>query len=457
VDEDGNIINVRNKEKEKDCIRSTYKSDIMSQMRKMQENGGGEYCNRGTFSEFPKLTDITITKGVNAKILPDRPSLGVGTPSCIVSRAGPYICAGTLKKDSELQVKSEKLAPSQQSSSLDAIKVADNELRQSFQAPSCNNIVYSPAAFISANSSIRNLELPDIAKNKDTIGLGGANGALLRQMFTIPKDSSTPYNPIRYHCTGSTLGGSGNWDCTLRGVPTPEEVDIYNLPGVKQACKLNPSVECSNKVFGANYQGGGEKIYPTCSDYSPTSNTNYNNFSEAFVKIISAAGSRYNVPAAVLLAYMQGIGNLQKYNYYWSDFGSQSLYDSSAYWYGTMDQCDDINTAAQGPFDWLLVWFNWTLKEAKDQDGVTAEEALNEISSGRGTTASRCNFLDAAYIAAANLGNGLTTECGDWDWALAQARLNAMTYGFNPVGDFADAPTFNPGSDPEKVFDACKY
>jgi hypothetical protein len=424
------------------CIKKVaYEGDIKNKYDEM-ERDDASYCKSSMFTSIDqKQVD---THG------------DIPTPQGIVSLAGPFACGGTLMKDSELQIESQVLnsPPSQQSSPLDDVKFADNALRMSFQPLSCRNIVISPWALISVNSSIRDPDLPDIAKNKDTVGMGGANGALFRQIFSKYKTDTAPYNPISYHCFGSMLGGGGSWDCTVKNAPEPEAVNIDSLK-IKSSCSLNTSLECAEKVFGANYKDTGvQKVYPLCSSKSPTNlMAGKNGFSDTFIKIISAAASRYNIPASTLLAYMQGIGSLQKYNYYWSISGAQSLYDASAAWYGTFNDCDDMNTAAQGPFDWLLTWFNFTLDQVKE-----APLSLSELSAGRDKTASRCNFLDAAYIMAANISRGNSKDCANWDWEATQGRLMDVTFGTDRVNtDYAKDTRYSVGSDAEKVFESCRF
>lgn len=428
---------------EMDCVKEAYQGEIKGKYREMEENNGGKYCGPKYFYNEPDWVTKAETVGdVNAPW---------GTPQGIVSIAGPFLCAGIIDRMGELKVESEVLNDVQKAAPLDPVKVADNQLTQSFQAPSCDKIIYNPAAFISADTSIRNVFEINIARNKDTTGLGGY-GALTRKAFSIPKKDDSELNPTYYHCIGNVLGGSGAWTCPIRETPNPEEVNIYDLQASDKSCNLNPSVECDELVFGIDYQGEGERMEPRCQTYTPKSfDSSYYNFSEEFVSIVNGAANRFNVPASVLLAYMQGVGNLQKYNYYWSKFGGHDLYNASSFWYGGMDGCDDMNTAAQGPYDWILVWFHFALQMTE------ARDALNEISSGRGETASRCNFLDATYTAAANLSLGEGSSCGSWSWGTAQGKLMDMTFGSHRVGDYADAPTYNAGTASEAVFEACRY
>jgi hypothetical protein len=347
------------------------------------------------------------------------------------------------------------LLSTEKANQLDSIAIADNELRQSFQAPTCNKLVYYVAAFASGKSSITDSTAPDIAKNKDTIGVGGS-GTLIRQMFSVPIGNAEPLNPINYHCNGSP-GGGGVWDCTIKQSPNPEIVNIYSLL-VTKACSLNPTKECSDKIFGENYVGPASIIYPVCQTYKPMdSNYGTNNFSAEFIRIISAAATKFEIPAPVLLAYMNGIGKLQKYNFYWSISGAADLFDASAPWYGTLARCDDMNIAAQGPFDWLLFWFNDTLKDKNVE--TNAQNALNGISSGRGNTASRCNFLDAAYTAAAAISKFHKGCPGNWgDY---QEALSSITFGSDRVGSYvtgANAMYSNDVNNPNKqIFESCKY
>jgi|GEM_PF-3131065 len=428
------LRNARNLPDERECIQDTYAGDIRAKWEVMVRNESRNFCGPNNFTyEMNKfgINSLDIHQPVNARIEGGALGGGVGTPSCLVSRAGPNTCDGTLIRDSAIRTNQQIVRLEDDAINVDPMAAADNELRQSFRSPLEPRLTYFPAAFVTVNSSIRDLEARDISKRKDTFGPGGSgsNGAVPRSMFNAPITSELlpQYNPLMYHCINSTLGSSGFWICEFTPPPNPEIIDI-NAIKVKPACKLNPSPKCIELILGEG-----------------------NEFSDTFIKIISGAASRFNIPASMILAYLNGIGNATGYGYYWSTYGEQDLYDVSAPWYGTFGKCDDLATSAEGPFDWLLSYFNLALTQ------VGGGAALDELASGRSKTASRCNFLDAVYVAAANLSNKDGGSCSAWTWNdLTKGRLYTMTYGSNRVGAYASSTLYGDTSRSREIFEACK-
>lgn len=449
LDDSGNLTG-RDTTTEKTCIKEVaYCGDIKGGYEAMELNNELNYCGPDQFKglKWPDVPSVRISQ----------PLL---TPSCIVSRAGPYTCAGVLKQDSELEAKSQVLNENYPKVAVDTVRVASNEMSQLFSTPTCTKLVYSPSAFSTATSSVRDTRYSDISKRVDTLITPGGDSqtpSILRSTFGSPATSiSSQFNAINYHCNNPQLGGSGKWNCEPNPVPNPEYVNIEKL-ATKPGCKLNPSPQCNELVFGPGYNGGETQDIPAClKQYYPNfpQPSKSGNFSDVFVKVISAAASKYDIPASVLLAYMSGINKIAPYRYFFSKAGEIDFFNASAPWYGSISDpiCDDMGPGPQGPFDWRLYWFNSVLvgmNGAKD-----SRSKLNELSKNRGNTASRCNFLDAAYTAAAAIAQ-FNTGCSK-PWESYIKALEALTFGTDPKGVLKSNPTYKNGGLQKNIFEACR-
>ncbi|MFZ2664121.1 MAG: hypothetical protein WAX66_02060, partial [Patescibacteria group bacterium] len=375
------------------------------------------------------------------------------TPACTVSAAGPYVCNGNLEKFSTLTIEQEALKPSEDVATVDDIEISDNELRMSLQSPQENiyneNFTAVSLGIYSADSSIKPEDMSrNISTGKDSYGLGASNinSGYVRGLFAAPTDKSpTPtYNAYSVHCGNTEIGGAGGWECETVKTPDPEISDTESLK-IDQSCALNMSDKCKSLVFAATIAN---------SESKPDTKTSPGDteFSDTFYRIVSAAGTKFNVPASVLLTYMAGIGKLNQYEYYWSESGEKKLLLASTPWFGTLPKCDDTAIGAVGPYDWLLYWFNFSLKNAK---GIT--EALDKIAENRSMTASRCNFLDATYTAAATLSSqGGASSCGGWNLSNSVIPLEYMTFGYNPSGVYAQDKRYFQDQTLKDIFTYCR-
>lgn len=369
---------------------------------------------------------------------------------CRVSKAGPNMCAGNLTKDAEFKTKAILIGNSEVNNSIippstvDAVNEADNELRMQWEIPIRSKVNYSPLKMISTDSSVKVVDAVEMSKGKDTFGPGGdsAGEAILREMFWAPSkadtDSSPTYDNYKVHCycdkpscSNTILNSTGNWECTFEDPPNPEIIDLEQLNLGEQSCNINPSPACRELVFG------NPEI----------------EFSDSFVKVMGAAGAAFKIPPSLLLSIMAGTGNLSKYNYYFSKEGEDDFINVTAPWYGTFNKCDDMNPASQGPYDWILQWFNATLQR------TGAVSALNSVAQGRGRTASRCNFLDASYVLAANL-TPHYGSCSAVTWESVREAILTFMYGGDRVGAYEDeetSPLYAPGGLLETIFRTCRY
>lgn len=440
LDGDGNIVSGGSSDTH-ECMEETYEDDIENAREKAEEEGIPSCPTDALAYAYPHTTrEISLT---------------INTPACTVSAAGPFVCNGDLQKISTLKSTQEVLRANNDAVAVDDIAIADNELRMSLQSP--QEDIYHEAftavshGIYSADSSIKPADTSrNISTGKDSYGLGASNvnSGYIRSLFAAPaaKSSTVTYNPYSIHCKNTELLGAGGWDCETQAMPEPEIADIEAL-NIDQSCALNMSKKCKELIFArtiaSSSASSGLDIPPNSMEFSDT-----------FYRIISAAGTRFNVPASVILTYMAGIGKLNEYEYYWSEAGEKKLLLASAPWYGTFPRCDDTAIGAVGSYDWLLFWFNFSIKNI-----AVAPVALDEIAENRSTTASRCNFMDSTYITAAALYNeGPRTGCSGWTMENSARTLKALTFGQDSTGTSYSRDTRYFGwQNLRDIFTYCKY
>ncbi|OGC80075.1 hypothetical protein A3K01_03235 [candidate division WWE3 bacterium RIFOXYD1_FULL_43_17] len=327
-------------------------------------------------------------------------------PGCDMQDAGPYTCAADVSKDSNFRSAQATFRPSTPDVGLDATKIINNEMWKKLSHPLTNK-VYGNLAFMSADTSVSQ-DTTNVSenKNKDIMGFGGA--APEYKMISAHALYVNPYtggDTLNYHCINSELGSSTGWLCPLNPVPIPEIINPNMLAqSLVSACQLSTTQECTS-----NFGSGIGALSPT------------------FRLIVDAAASIYQVPAASIVTYLKVVHkpDIPLYQYLFSTAGEQALFEASFPWYGKVSQCDDTNTAAIGPYDWIKVWF----------DKVDISSELDALSSGRGAVASRCNFLDATFAAAKEL-SGL--GCANLEWPQASESIKDLAFGNNRVGAYSD-------------------
>jgi len=326
--------------------------------------------------------------------------------ACNLQDAGPYTCAASVSKDSNFRSSQSTFREATPDVGLDSTKIINNEMWKKLSHPLTNK-VYGNLAFMSANTSVSQ-DTTNVSenKNKDIMGFGGA--APEYKMISAHALYVNPYSggdTLNYHCINSELGSSTGWLCPLNPVPIPEIIDPNVLAqSLVPACQLSTTQECTN-----NFGSGIGALSPT------------------FRLIVDAAASIYQVPAASIITYLKVVHkpDIPLYQYLFSTAGEQALFEASFPWYGKVSQCDDTNTAAIGPYDWIKTWF----------DKVDISSELDALSAGRSAVASRCNFLDATFAAAKELsGSG----CANLTWPQASESIKDLAFGGNRVGAYAD-------------------
>ncbi len=359
-------------------------------------------------------------------------SASASYPACGVQQAGPYQCAGQLEKeDANLRVTQELLNPQETAGfDLSASELINNEYWKKLAHPGTSK-AYGSLGFMSTKTSVTEDTNYSLTTNKDVKSSfpGASPEFKFISSHPIYSDIYNRGNAVDYHCNDGTGLGSGTWDCPLLDVPDPEIVDIYSL-SVAGSCALNTSSSCVNSLTSAG-------------------------LSPAFIQIVNAAATKFSVPAASIVTYLASIGSFGRNAYLFSLGGEQSLIDASSPWYGNLANCDETNIGAQGPYDWLSVWFTSVL----DNNGNNVRNALDEISHGRGATASRCNFLDATYAAAGNLvagGAAAGAACGNWSWDMAREPIYSMAYGTTRAGSYGNVPFFSNGGAGQNIWNNCR-
>ncbi|KKS66157.1 MAG: hypothetical protein UV35_C0024G0001, partial [candidate division WWE3 bacterium GW2011_GWB1_42_6] len=337
-------------------------------------------------------------------------------PACNMEDAGPYACSADIDKDSNFKQTQEILRGYEgETYNVDSTVLINNEIWKKLARP--GNKTYGTLAFSSADTSVTpaGTDNKNTNRNKDIAGFGGASPeykmisahALYVNYFTGGED-------IFYHCNNNEKGWFGTWDCSLAPVPEPPIIDFGTLTSnLDASCTLPANIgDCQIKFDDTGSIGA---------------------LSPAFIGIVNAAADKFKVPAASILTYLSVIGKtkIPLYQQLFSLSGEAMLLDGSLPWYGRLPQCDDSNGAAVGPYDWILTWFNNTI--ALD----SYKNAFAGLSDGRAEIASRCNFLDATFAAAASLANG-SGSCQGWDWSTAFPKIEQLAFGTAGAGSPED-------------------
>jgi len=450
------------------CIKEMYEEEIKEAVDNTDERTVG--CNEKLFRDYdPTEPSATVSVGGNIEVV---------TPAGGVSYAGPNRCDGNLFRDSQIRASFKEIPETIQGSSnpdevlnkplnkttMDSVPLTSTELMKAWANPAEPEQTNFSGRILDTQSSIRQETsegngLSNVSVGHETMTAGDSiNGAITRRRLSSPivnrpavaeLGKAGIYNPLYFHCVNNTiLGSSGVWPCLeIKEPPNPEVIEIDKLK-VSNGCGINyENPECKKLILGS----------------SPDLE-----FSDTFVKIIGSAGTKFNVPGAVILSYLKGIegsGISETYEYskYWTKEWEDLLYNISAPWYGGFDfrqNCDDLQPIEQGPYDWILSWFGDALNS-----NTELKPALDELSKGRSETASRCNFLDATYATAASLGSGGPGSC-NWTWDEASAKLMNLTFGIERKGgyetntNYAECDIGTCTDDdccyPYMVFEACK-
>lgn len=362
----------------------------------------------------------------------------------------------------------------------DGTSTTDNLTSSSTKEYLDNSFAGKPASFVTGDSTLSREDriIDDTAKAVDVLAPGFGGSSLIasqtRARFAAPNKivANAPLNSVNYHCKNDYLPGTGElgWDCPVWPEPDPVEIDTAQLK-VDSSCGISATPKCLEAVFGKAYTGTtnaceenngicydgifecpagkvrDDNFSGSCSDNKYCCITKEEDvrmdytsyvepeFSDTFLQIIGAAATEYKIPASAILAYMASEGSLSQYAEYFSTTFEDELYTASAPWYGGFRGCDDVATNAQGPYNWILKWFNFVWDKNAERD------TLNSLSKYRGNTASRCNFLDSTYATAMTLAvnaGKVRTDCSGWTWEMVAGAIGGNTYGSDAQGAYAE-------------------
>ena len=377
---------------------------------------------------------------------------------CDVSVAGPLQggveCNATLSIG-DVALKYSQQVPYAQSSplykpqvELDDMFISGVKLALSFRAPYHPAVKGSKIATLDARTTNSPMETENMYTYGAELDTGGwsdyANLGLISTPPVFTGDPGDGLESLYYHCetpgfvpTGSTVDGAEQaavvdmlldydpdlgtdgidtsippdgkidvyqmgWRCTIDNEPTPVEADLSD---VSNNCTISSDLL---SACGAAYGAVPDQLSPT------------------FRTVINNAATRFNIPAAALIAILVNEGGfLPQYHSLWAD--DVVVRGWSLPYYGRMDvggpiTCVDMVWSAQGPYQFLQITF----------DSFLADElctALNEISPGRCRSASRCNFLDASYAVAMHMRVGGTCDSFNIGAALQSYTGRSATPG----------------------------
>lgn len=168
------------------------------------------------------------------------------------------------------------------------------------------------------------------------------------------------------------------------------------------------------------------------------------NLSDTFWAVVNNAANALDVPASTLMAVMVMETDFLEgtMDDYLSD--DSVVYQWSIPWYGReyhggSAQCFELVWSAEGPYQILKGTFELFTESSQE-----ACMELEELQSGRCRTASRCNFLDASYVAADHLDLD-SKSCSNYTAADFISQLES----------YAGGTEFDP-TEPLEVFEACR-
>jgi hypothetical protein len=437
---------------------------------------------------------------------------------CTVQVAGPFGAQGRLKQCDGIAefsstveiIPQTEVEPDSQIDPLESTQIADNLMYRLFRlrfAPtdrvcfdqndpaSCRNVSYRyrSGALNTVSASIiakqfandEGVEVTRDTAKQDSEGIGQSFS--LKGMFSIPREnwsSRTVLNEPETCTPGSDTYG---WDCQIKPLPNPENVDLTQLQ--KSCSNFHPNEGgCKNLIFAQ--QNGG----PTPP-----------NLSQTFINVMEAAASKFQVPPSLLLASMKVSGGFDEFRHYWTDEAIPELnitnenilihdpnndFIGTSPWYtylpksyknGKVYECSNTDGGKHGPFKMWKLYYEREMDRnvlpiyGGWSDETTAFMAIDELSAGRGDVAReiRCNFLHSAYVAAAAIRNEATVwsnnygvaspancAASSWsNWDVTEKAVRYLQYPFVLDTEVArDQDLFDPfkeGNLVQNIMNAC--
>jgi len=421
-------------------------------------------CNEGSFAAYPNSNTAPATQTTFR-------------PACVMSRAGPNVCDGDVERTSSLKVSSQATdeIDSIDKVNADAVPEAGLELYKSFRDPYTTELSPKPAAWVSVQSSISNVE-PDLSQRKDVVGIGTGTSFMTRAQFGQPQvfGGGEDFEPLYIHCKNNDLETTGGWKygdieyivdlgngtaeirtesytdclnkCAAKCHWECDDVDGTCDPKCFSSCNDPCKTDCREQFLGDGKECQFEDVpnpevleietleaaladmdNQCISDFSESCQreflgfdlkdskvSNYEKYgglSDTFKLIMNLAGSTFNLEPAAIMTYMKRIMNNADVDY-------------SYYW--SVEGEEDLKKASlpwYGGFDFCDDLepvaqhpYDWLLVWFSGEVTGGAGSALDALAPGRYKTASRCNFLDSTYVTSLAIGRFVPDQCNIQEW-----------------------------------------
>lgn len=201
------------------CIKKLFEDELKDKNLKDELD-----CGAG---DFQGQSSDTVT--VNRKY---------PTPSCTMSVAGPNTCDGDIRQEATVEISQQTVelptateeTYNSSENNLDDTLEADRVLETFFTSPVSRPVNNRALSITSVDVSVRDFGMPeDNTKNKSSrhlpVGDGGTGTFIRSSVFAPPVTFSiynNRYEPLFIHCSNSTMGTSGSWQCEFVPTPNPE-------------------------------------------------------------------------------------------------------------------------------------------------------------------------------------------------------------------------------------------
>lgn len=291
-----------------------------------------------------------------------------------------------------------------------------------------------PAGFIGANEQKKvnpHLEL------EDQIEVVGLRAGKMREPEAV---------------ANQLLTGLAEASCTVVPAGTLQNDAVMGKTGAKNAIKIKPWCRDEIKETGKCpidlIEKGLAKSSISCKLKNPgayTSSNTYltslekqalpNGVSPLMQKVLEAAGATYNVPASVLLGTMLEEGSFNHADVWsWTDENVRLFSDCTTM--DPMPSCREFGDAtsegATGPFGFIANWWqNYIDSDGPYKAYLTDPNWKDALATAK-PNYSECNFVDAAFTAARELGEDASHYQPDYVPTAPQScTIDGSTYNTN--------------------------
>jgi hypothetical protein len=340
---------------------------------------------------------------------------------CDLSKAGPLKTFGDILKDHGARI-TQKPFEDESQDDIDAVKDSSNYSARAWISPVEERTDKVKASFVDYATT------NDFAPIKDdetthygtagTRSKGFGTGAVtdMLEVVSHPERHGELTEQFEYPVEPDEICNFYDPDSWCYAVRPPGPIDLDSLSGGR----CNPDTLSDSCRLVVNGSGG-----PRISGYVPA----------VAERILGAAGanSSSRVNGALLIAAMYGEGGWIGDGATKLDWTDENVRSWSEPWYARMPNCDDMQTAGQGPFGLLTTYFN----NAVAAGGRHPSRIVNIGGGEARVIVSKCNFIDAAYAAAELLSSGTDYNCS---LTADQARRALAVYRGGANADPASVP-----------------